>query len=199
MNKIIFNKGKVVISAFYFTDMVLQERLQSAIRDIPDFPKPGILFKDITPVLADVPLRDEIVTAIVHNFESHQVAAVAAIEARGFILGSLLAERLRVPFIPIRKAGKLPYKTLRESYDLEYGSAAIEVHQDACKPGQKVLLHDDLLATGGTAAAGGRLIRSLGAEVVGFSFIIHLSFLPGAQKLEAEFGLKPFSLVSFGG
>jgi adenine phosphoribosyltransferase len=178
--------------------MILQERLRTTVRDVPNFPKPGILFKDITPVLADVALRDELVTAIVHRFQSDKIEAVAAVEARGFILGSLLAERLRVPFIPIRKAGKLPYKTIRESYELEYGSASIEIHQDACRPGQRVLIHDDLLATGGTAAAAGRLIRNLGAELVGFSFIINLSFLPGAQMLESDFGIVPFSLVSYG-
>ena len=178
--------------------MILQERLRTTVRDVPNFPKPGILFKDITPVLADVALRDELVAAIVHRFQSDKIEAVAAVEARGFILGSLLAERLRVPFIPIRKAGKLPYKTIRESYELEYGSASIEIHQDACRPGQRVLIHDDLLATGGTAAAAGRLIRNLGAELVGFSFIINLSFLPGAQMLESDFGIVPFSLVSYG-
>lgn len=178
--------------------MILQERLRTTVRDVPNFPKPGILFKDITPVLADVALRDELVAAIVQRFQSDKIEAVAAVEARGFILGSLLAERLRVPFIPIRKAGKLPYKTIRESYELEYGSASIEIHQDACRPGQRVLIHDDLLATGGTAAAAGRLIRNLGAELVGFSFIINLSFLPGAQMLESDFGIVPFSLVSYG-
>jgi adenine phosphoribosyltransferase len=178
--------------------MTLETALRAAIREVADFPKPGILFKDITPVLANAELRSQVVSAIVQNFQHHQIEVVAGIEARGFILGSLLAERLHVPFVPIRKAGKLPYKTLRESYQLEYGSASIEVHEDAFHHGQRVLLHDDLLATGGTAQAAGRLIRHLGAELVGFSFIINLGFLPGARLVEDYFGIKPFSLVSYG-
>jgi adenine phosphoribosyltransferase len=178
--------------------MTLETKLRTTIRDVADFPKQGILFKDITPVLADARLRHDVVSTIVANFQSHQIEAVAGIEARGFILGSLLAERLHVPFVPIRKAGKLPFKTVREAYDLEYGSAAIEVHQDAFRPGQRVLLHDDLLATGGTARAAGRLIRHLGAELVGFSFIINLSFLPGEQIVKDNFGISPFCLVSYG-
>lgn len=176
---------------------MLEQLLRSSIRNVPDFPKPGILFKDITPVLADVSLRGKITQAIVRNFELHQIDAVAGIEARGFILGALLADGLGVPFVPVRKAGKLPFKTLRESYDLEYGSATLEVHADAFRPGQRILLHDDLLATGGTATAAARLVGRAGAVLAGFSFIIKLSFLPGASRLEEQFGISPFSLVAY--
>jgi len=177
--------------------MTLEQALRNTIRDVPDFPKPGILFKDITPVLADVSLRRKMADAIVQNFLPLRIDAVAGIEARGFIIGALLAERFGVPFVPIRKAGKLPYKTLREEYDLEYGSASIEVHEDAFGHGRRILLHDDLLATGGTACAAARLVKRTGAEIAGFSFIINLSFLAGGSRVEDLFGLRPFCLVSY--
>lgn len=167
------------------------------IRDIHDFPKPGIVFKDITPVLAQAALRQEIVLAIAENFRQQGIDAVAGIEARGFILGGMIAQVMGLPFIPIRKAGKLPYKSIREEYALEYGQAAIEVHQDAVAKGQRVLVHDDLLATGGTAVAAGKLVQKLGAEIAGFSFLINLSFLPGEQELIRKFSKNPFSLVTF--
>jgi adenine phosphoribosyltransferase len=176
---------------------MLEQQLRNVIRDVPDFPRPGILFKDITPVLADVSLRRQITDAIALNFAATPIDAVAGIEARGFIIGALLAERLGVPFVPIRKAGRLPGKTLKEAYDLEYGSASMEVQADAFGPGRRILLHDDLLATGGTAAAAGRLVARAGAVPAGFSFIIRLSFLPGMERLEETFGMKPYSLISF--
>ena len=177
--------------------MLLSDSLKAVIRDVPDFPQPGIVFKDITPVLAHPKARQQVVDAIVANFEGQKVEAVAGIEARGFILGAMVAQQMGVPFVPIRKAGKLPFKSIREDYSLEYGKAAIEIHQDALAAGQRVLVHDDLLATGGTAAAAGNLVTKLGAELVGFSFIINLSFLPGEQVLKTRFGKHPFSLVTY--
>jgi adenine phosphoribosyltransferase len=177
--------------------MLLSDSLKAVIRDVPDFPQPGIVFKDITPVLAHPQARQQVVDAIVANFEGQRIEAVAGIEARGFILGAMLAQQMEVPFVPIRKAGKLPFRSIREDYSLEYGKAAIEIHEDALKAGQRVLVHDDLLATGGTATAAGNLVKKLGADLVGFSFIINLSFLPGEQLLKTRFGKRPFSLVTY--
>lgn len=177
--------------------MQLEERIKTVIRDIPDYPKPGIIFKDIAPLLANPVLVDEILTEQVAYWKPRKVDAVAAIEARGFILGGLLAHALKCPFIPIRKIGKLPYKTLSQEYALEYGVASIEMHVDAVQSGWKVLVHDDLLATGGTAAAAGDLVRKLGGDVAGFSFLINLSFLPGARNLEERFGVEPFYHVEY--
>lgn len=176
--------------------MQLEESIKFFLRDVPDFPKPGVLFKDITPLLAEPAVREEVVQAIAVQFRN-QVDAVAAVEARGFIFGSLIAGALKVPFIPIRKAGKLPFRKVREEYELEYGSAVIEMHEDALKPGWRILLHDDLLATGGTAAAAARMIQKLKGEVAGFSFIINLAFLAGEQNLVHQFGLQPHYLVRF--
>jgi adenine phosphoribosyltransferase len=177
--------------------MSVSEKVKSVIRDVPDFPKPGILFKDITPVLANTDLVHEIVQVLVKDFKAGNYDAIIGIESRGFIFGSLLAYELEIPFIPVRKAGKLPFHTLSESYDLEYGKATIEIHQDALKPGSRVLIHDDLLATGGTAAAAARLVRKLGANPVAFSFLINLSFLKGDNILFNEFGVKPNYLISY--
>ncbi len=158
--------------------MVEVIKIQSLLRDVPDFPKPGILFKDITPLLANPVARKQVVNEIAAHYKSKEIDAVAAVEARGFIFGILLAEALEVPFIPVRKSGKLPYQKIKEEYFLEYGTASIEMHVDAVQPGSRILIHDDLLATGGTAAAAGRMIQRLGGEVVGFSFVINLAFLP---------------------
>jgi len=177
--------------------MQLSEKIKQTIRDVQDYPKPGIVFRDITPVLADPPLIKEIVQEMVQEFRSQQIDAVAATEARGFIFGSILAHELNCRFIPVRKAGKLPFKTRSQQYDLEYGSASIEMHVDAVRPGWRVLVHDDLLATGGTAGATGDLIKGLDGIVAGFSFVINLSFLPGAQNLTNRFGIKPHYLVSY--
>jgi adenine phosphoribosyltransferase len=177
--------------------MQLSERIKLKIRDVKDYPKPGIIFRDITPVLADPPLRDEIVAALVTEFGHRGIDAIASTEARGFIFGSILAFELGVPFILVRKAGKLPYETRSQEYDLEYGTAKVEMHVDAVKPGWRVLVHDDLLATGGTAGATANLIQHLDGVIAGFSFLINLSFLPGEENLTKRFGVKPHFLVSY--
>ena len=173
---------------------MIAEKLTKTIRDVPDFPKPGILFKDITPVLADPELSLEVSKEFYEYWEDKGVEAVVGIESRGFIYGLQLAQQLGVPFIPVRKAGKLPFKTIKHSYDLEYGSAEIEIHIDAIAEGQKVLIHDDLLATGGTAKAACELIEKIGGEVLGYSFLVELAFLDGAKKLD---GKDVHSLVTF--
>jgi len=160
------------------------ENLKAAIRDIPDFPKPGILFKDITPLVKDPATLRLAVHHLLHPFLGQKITAVAGMEARGFIFGSLVAWELGVGFIPLRKPGKLPYDVQSISYDLEYGSAALEIHIDALGSGDKILLVDDLLATGGTAKASCELVESLGAEVAGCAFVIELDELKGRKKLE---------------
>lgn len=164
---------------------MIEEQLKAAIRDIPDFPKPGILFKDITPVFKDPALCQGIVDEFVGRLSDQQFDAVVGIDSRGFLLGPMIAVKLGVPFIPIRKKGKLPGKTISESYALEYGSATIEMHEDAFGPGTRVLMHDDLLATGGTVAASSRLVERLGGKVVAYAFIVALDFLPGREALDA--------------
>ncbi|MFM7217648.1 MAG: adenine phosphoribosyltransferase [Bacteroidota bacterium] len=161
----------------------LEQQIRNAIRDVPDFPKPGILFKDITPVLQDPRLCDSIAKAICDHFASRSIDAVVGIESRGFLFGMLVAQKLGVPFVPVRKKGKLPAKTLSHEYALEYGSAAIEVHEDALPKGARVLIHDDLLATGGTADAAAVLVSRLGAETAGFAFLVGLNFLPGKDVI----------------
>jgi adenine phosphoribosyltransferase len=161
----------------------MSARLSAAIRDVPDFPKPGIMFKDITPILGQPELFREAVEIFVARHQGQGLGKVAAIDARGFIFGGAVAQRLDVGFVPIRKKGKLPFQTYDESYDLEYGSNTISVHVDAFTPGEKVLILDDLLATGGTAAASARLVERAGGVVVGLDFLIELTFLPGRQKL----------------
>jgi adenine phosphoribosyltransferase len=177
--------------------MVKELQLQSFIRDVPDFPKQGIVFKDITPLLAHPEARRSVVEEIANNYQDQKIDAIAAVEARGFIFGSLLAEALSVPFIPIRKSGKLPFKKIHEEYALEYGTASIEMHEDAIQLGSRVLIHDDLLATGGTSTAAANMIKKLGGEVVGFSFVINLTFLDGERLLTERFGVKPHYLVSY--
>lgn len=177
--------------------MLLSDKVKLAIRDVKDYPRPGIVFKDITPILADPLLMKQVIQALVNCYRAEKIDAIAAIEARGFILGSILAHELNCSFIPVRKAGKLPYKTRKQPYNLEYGTAEIEVHADAILPGARVLIHDDLLATGGTATAAGQVMQGLGGELVGFSFLINLSFLPGAKNLREHFGLAPDFLISY--
>ncbi len=175
--------------------MTLENTIKSVIRDVPDFPKSGILFKDITPLLLKPFLMKEMVDKIVDQFKNTKIDAVAGIESRGYLFGLLLAQALEVPFIMIRKEGKLPAKTIKESYELEYGTATIEVHEDAIIENSHVLIHDDLLATGGTAIAAANLINQK-ANVVGFSFIINLSFLNGVSKL-TPISSKVESLISY--
>lgn len=157
--------------------------IAAAIRNVPDFPKPGIQFKDITPVLADGRLFDGAMNLLIEPYRNARVDKVVGIDARGFIFGAVAAIKLGAGFVPVRKKGKLPWNTHEQSYDLEYGSATVAVHVDAVKPGERVLLVDDLLATGGTAAAAMRLLEKLGAQVVGFDFLIELKFLDGRSKL----------------
>jgi adenine phosphoribosyltransferase len=164
--------------------LTIEEKIKSSIRDVPDFPKPGILFKDITPVLSDPALCRELEKEFARAVSNFPVDAVAGIESRGFLFGLGLAQRLNVPFIPIRKKGKLPYKTVSYQYDLEYGSAIIEMHTDAISEGMNVLIHDDLLATGGTAAATAELVKMQKANVSCFAFLVELSFLDGRKSLE---------------
>jgi adenine phosphoribosyltransferase len=157
--------------------------IQSYIRDVPDFPKQGILFKDITPLLQSARGLKEAVDGLASAFDPASYDLVVGIESRGFIFGTALAHHLTKGFVPIRKPGKLPWKTASESYQLEYGSDRIEIHLDACKPGQGVLLVDDLLATGGTMEAALKLVRRVGGRPVGCAFVIELGFLSGRQRL----------------
>ncbi|HEX2561933.1 adenine phosphoribosyltransferase [Phenylobacterium sp.] len=172
--------------------------LASLIRIIPDYPKPGIMFRDITTLLADPEGFSRTVDALSAPFQAAGIHKVAAIEARGFILGGAVAHRLGAGFVPLRKKGKLPHKTVSADYALEYGTDAIEMHLDACQAGERVLLVDDLIATGGTAMAGLSLLRGAGAEVVAAAFVIDLPDLGGADRLRLE-GLPVTSLIAFGG
>jgi adenine phosphoribosyltransferase len=161
----------------------MPDSLRAAIRDVVDFPKPGIIFKDITPILADGKLFRKSISLLCETAGGAKIDKVAGIDARGFIFASAVADRLGVGFVPIRKKGKLPWKTRQTAYALEYGEAIVEIHEDAVKPGESVLLVDDLLATGGTAAAAVKLLDELGANLIGISFLIELSFLGGRAKI----------------
>src|SRR5579862_1242642 len=160
------------------------QEIAAAIRNVPDFPKPGIQFKDITPVLADPRLFAGSIDLLANNFKPGTVDAVVGIDARGFIFAAGAALRLQAGFVPVRKKGKLPFKTHEQDYALEYGSATVAMHVDALKPGARVLLVDDLLATGGTAAAAAALVKKLDARIVEVSFLIELKFLNGREKLK---------------
>ncbi|HEY8782965.1 MAG TPA: adenine phosphoribosyltransferase [Mucilaginibacter sp.] len=162
---------------------MITQQIKRAIRDIPDFPKPGIIFKDITPILKDPQLCIRIVDAFAERLKDTRIDAIAGIESRGFLFGLMLATRLGLPFIPVRKAGKLPFTIKQKTYSLEYGTAIIELHTDAFEPGQHVLIHDDLLATGGTALAASELIQEMGGIVAGFSFVVGLGFLNGKERI----------------
>lgn len=174
----------------------LLQDLSAAIRTVEDFPKPGISFKDITPIFLNPELVRRCAQALADPYRGKGITKVFGIESRGFLLGTLLAQELNAGFVIVRKKGKLPAHTLEVTYDLEYGSATIEVHRDAITPADNVLIHDDLLATGGTAAAAAHLVRMQGATVAGFSFIVELAFLPGRTAL-GSYGGQVQSLVSY--
>src|SRR5687767_2417699 len=176
--------------------MTLEQKLRSTIRDVPDFPKPGILFKDITPVLHNQRLCTEITEAFILSLQGEKIDAIVGTESRGFLFGMLLANKMNIPFIMLRKSGKLPYKTNAYEYNLEYGTAKVEIHIDSLKPGWNVLVHDDLLATGGTAEASANLVLMQQAKVAGFAFIVELGFLKGREKLK-KYSEKIISLVNY--
>jgi len=163
---------------------MITQKIQTAIREVPDFPKPGINFKDITTLLLDPILSNEIVDSFIERLKGKQVDAIVGVESRGFLFGFLLANKMGIPFVPIRKVGKLPGETLKFKYDLEYGSAEVEIHKSDIKKSWNVVVHDDLLATGGTACAASQLIQKLGANVVAFAFVISLDYLKGNERLE---------------
>ncbi|HEV2475123.1 MAG TPA: adenine phosphoribosyltransferase [Candidatus Dormibacteraeota bacterium] len=163
--------------------MTTPEDLKKYVRDVPDYPQKGIVFRDITPLLGEKNIFREVVELMSKAWTAHPPDLVAAIEARGFIPGAAMAVKLGAGFVPIRKTGKLPWMTVRESYELEYGTDQLEVHSDAVQPGQKVLIVDDVLATGGTASAAIRLMRKLGADVVGVQVLIELGYLDGRRRL----------------
>ncbi|KAA2218234.1 MULTISPECIES: adenine phosphoribosyltransferase [Maribacter] len=163
---------------------------KSYIRDVPDFPKPGIIFKDITPLLQSHWALSSAADSLIKDLKKEDIDKVVGMESRGFIFGPMLAERLESGFVPIRKPGKLPYKTLSESYNLEYGTDTLEIHVDGITKGDRVLIHDDVLATGGTALATTKLVEKLGGIIVQCNFLIELSFLNGREKI------KPFKVKS---
>ena len=163
---------------------MISEKLDKAIREVPNFPKQGINFKDITTLLLNPELSTEIVDAFIERLKGKQIDAIVGVESRGFLFGFLLANKMGIPFVPIRKVGKLPGETLKFKYDLEYGSAEMEVHKSDIQKGWNVVVHDDLLATGGTACAASELIQQLGAKVAAFAFVISLDYLKGNEKLE---------------
>lgn len=160
--------------------------LKEHVRDIPDFPKPGVVFKDITPLLADPKAFGATIDALCDRFDGHDISKVLGIEARGFIAAAPVAARLGAGFVPVRKAGKLPWQVEKQEYVLEYGTDLLEIHKDAVAPGERALIVDDVLATGGTAAAAVRLVETLGGEVAGLGFIIELGFLGGRSKLGSK-------------
>ena len=181
-------------------DLNVNEYLKRHIRTVPDWPAPGVQFRDITPLLQDPRVFRVLIDAFVHRYMAPDLRpdVVAGLDARGFILGSVVAYELGLGFVPIRKKGKLPFTTVEETYELEYGSATVELHTDAVKPGQRVLLIDDLIATGGTMMAGKKLLEKLGASVVEGAAIVDLPELGGSDRIRAT-GLKLFTLVSFAG
>jgi len=162
------------------------ERLRDAIRDVPDFPKAGIVFKDITPILGNGALFRGSIDLLCETAGGERVDKIVGIDARGFIFAAAVADRLGVGFVPVRKKGKLPWRCTEAAYALEYGEAVVEIHEDAVRPGEKILLVDDLLATGGTAAAAVKLLDGLGADIIAVSFLIELSFLNGRDKLPED-------------
>ncbi|HZG28942.1 adenine phosphoribosyltransferase [Ensifer adhaerens] len=178
--------------------MTLTEELIAAIRNIPDYPKPGIMFRDITTLLGNPRAFRRSVDELVHPFAGTKIEKVAGMEARGFIIGGAVAHQLSAGFVPIRKKGKLPHDTVRIAYSLEYGVDEMEMHRDAVQPGEKVILVDDLIATGGTAEGAVKLLKQMGADIVAACFIIDLPALGGRKKLEA-LGVEVRTLVEFDG
>ena len=172
----------------------LERRLRGSIRDIPDFPKPGILFKDITPALLDPDLFRQTVRALAEWTRNKGAEKVVGVDARGFLFAGAVADRLGLGLIPVRKPGKLPFQTVSESYDLEYGVNTLELHTDAIAPGERIVVVDDLLATGGTVEAAVRLVEALGGSIAGLAFVVELGFLDGRARLE---GYETMSLVSY--
>ena len=164
--------------------MEIKEEIVKVVRDIPDFPVKGVIFKDITPLLSDINLYNKIIDTIANKYKDKNITKIAGLESRGFIFGVSLAQKLNVPFIPIRKKGKLPYKTVSTTYSLEYGTATIEMHIDAVNEKDNVLIVDDLLATGGTACAAIDLVKKLKGNVIACAFVIELTFLNGKEKLK---------------
>ena len=174
--------------------MELTDLIKKTIRDIPDFPKPGILFKDITPLLQNREVFAKIIDALAERYIGKKIDVIAGIESRGFLFGTPLAYRLGTSFVPIRKSGKLPYKTVKASYSLEYGTATVEMHTDAIQKGDRVVVIDDLLATGGTANAACNLVEGQGGKIIECSFVVELKFLHGKEKLRNR---ELFSLVQY--
>ena len=172
------------------------DTIREAILNVPDFPKPGILFKDITPLLKDPVLGRKIIAEFMERLKSIPVDAIIGVESRGFLFGYMLAVEMNVPFIPIRKSGKLPWKTIGTDYALEYGTARIEMHEDAVEAGMNVVIHDDLLATGGTAAAAAKLVEMKNAKVSAFAFVVELDFLQGRKPLK-QYSENIVSLVNY--
>ena len=170
------------------------ERIRTAIRDVPDFPKPGIIFKDITPVLLDPKLFGEVIRVFAERYRPMRIQKVAAMESRGFIFGAPLAAEIGAGFVPLRKHGKLPHTTLAESFTLEYGEETLEIHTDAIRRDERVLVIDDLLATGGTAAAAVSLVQKTGGSVVESAFLIELAFLRGRERLD---GIPVYAMIRF--
>jgi len=170
------------------------ESMQDLIRSIPDYPNPGVTFRDITPLLGDGPAFREAISQITERFSESNIQRVIGVEARGFILGAPIAVALGAGFVPVRKAGKLPWAVVREEYDLEYGSDKLEIHRDAIHPGERILVVDDVLATGGTAAATCRLVSALGGDIVALAVLIELTFLEGRAKLD---GIAVESLFTY--
>ena len=170
------------------------DELKKYIRDVPDFPKPGIVFKDITPILQNGEVFNQVIKKLAERYQSREIDRIVGIESRGFIFGAPLAYALQKGFILVRKNGKLPWKTVKWDYELEYGTDTIEMHQDAIEKGDKILIVDDLLATGGTALATSQLIEKMGGKVAECAFVVELEFLNGRKKLE---GKEIFSLVKF--
>ncbi|WP_429816127.1 adenine phosphoribosyltransferase [Ensifer sp. B1-9] len=176
----------------------VQSELISAIRNIPDYPKPGVMFRDITTLLGNPRAFRRAIDELVHPYAGTKIDKIAGIEARGFILGGAIAHQLSSGFVPIRKKGKLPHDTVRIAYSLEYGVDEMEMHKDAIRPGEKVILVDDLIATGGTAEAATKLLKQMGAEIVAACFVIDLPELGGRKKLEA-LGVNVRTLIEFEG